>query len=345
MGWFSIHHLDRTARQILALILLAVVLYAAAAVGLAYAAGFSAIGHRLASAAWWWLVPAAAAVALGFCGYYFGYRGIVKAGEGPQIGRASLLAVVTAGFSGFLAHGRTAVDEFAMQAGGAGKRETKVRVSALAGFEQAILTLIVCPAAIVAVALGTSSPRPNYAWPWAVIPPLGFLIAFWSARRYGDRLRRRRNGWRGHVGVFLGSVRVIFGILRRPRESGYAVLGMAAFWAADMFALWAATAAFGIQMSVLTLIVCFGTGMIFTRRTGPLGGVGIILAVLVASLWNGGGVPLAAGTLGVAFYNLFVFWLPLPAAIAVLPRLRTLQARAEELTDSDSRTGEPALQR
>jgi uncharacterized membrane protein YbhN (UPF0104 family) len=341
--WFSVHHLDRSAKQIMALILLSAAFYAAAGVGMAYAAGFSAVQQRLATARWWWLAPAVGAVAAGFFGYYLGYRGISEAEEGPQLGRSAWLAVVTAGFGGFLAHGGTAVDEFAMQAGGAGERETKVRVSALGGFEQGVLALIVCPAAIVAVALGTSSPRPGYAWPWAVIPPLGFCLAMWLAERYRDRLRGRK-GWRGHVGVFLDSIHVILGIMRRPHGCGFAFVGMGLFWAADMFAVWASTAAFGLHMSVLTLIVCFGTGMIFTRRTGPLGGVGIILAALAATFWNGGGVPLAAATLGVALYNLLVFWIPLPGAILALPKLRALQAQAEKANGAAQlEKGQPAL--
>lgn len=344
MRWLSVHHLDRTAKEIVALILLAAVLYAGAGVGMAYVAGFGAVQHRLATAEWWWLALAAGAVVLGFSGYYLGYHGIASTEGGPQIGRSALLAVVTAAFGGFLAHGGTAVDEFAMQAGGADERETKVRVSALGGFEQGVLALIVCPAAIVAVALGVSLPRPNYSWPWAVIPPLGFLAVIWLAERHRDGLRRR-TGWRGRLGVFYDSVHVTAEILRHPRGCGYAVAGMGVFWAADMFALWSATAAFGLHMSALVLIVCFGTGMIFTRRTGPLGGVGIILAALVATLWNGGGVPFSAGTLGVAAYGALTFWIPLPAAIAVLPRLRALRARAEHSAKGATHIGasEPAL--
>ncbi len=345
MRWLSIHHLDRTANQIAALILLAALLYAAAGVGMAYAAGFGAVQRRLVTADWWWLGPAAGAVVLAFSGYYLAYRGIARAEGGPRIGSSALLAVVTAGFGGFLAHGGTAVDEFAMRAGGADERETKVRVSALAGFEHGVLALIVCPAAIVAVALGRSFPRSDYSWPWAVIPPLGFAITIWLAERYRDRLRNRR-GWRRHVGVFFDSTHVVLEVMRIPRQHRYALFGMVVFWAADMFALWAATAAFGVQMSVLTLIVCAGTGMVFTRRTGPLGGVGIISAALVATLWNGGGVPLAAGTLGVAAYGAFTFWIPLPGALAVIPKLRALRVQGEDAASRDlalEEEGEPAL--
>lgn len=41
--WLSAHHEDRDAKQIVGLILLAALLYAAGIVGMAYVAGFSAI--------------------------------------------------------------------------------------------------------------------------------------------------------------------------------------------------------------------------------------------------------------------------------------------------------------
>lgn len=345
MSWFSAHHVDRDAKQIAGLILLAALLYAAGIVGMAYVAGFSAIQHRLATAHWWWLAPSFAAVVVAFCGYYFAYRGIAEAEGGPRIDRRSLLAVVTAGFGGFLAQGGTALDDFAMRAGGAGKREAKVRVSALAGFEHGVLAMIVCPASIISVALGQQIPRPDFTWPWAIIPPLGFGAAIWAAERYRERLRQRK-GWRRRVGMFFDAVHVVFENLRNPRKHGSAVLGMAVYWGGDMFGLWAATAAFGFHIGVLAVIVAIGTGMIFTRRTGPLGGAGIVCVALVATLWNAAGVPFAAATLGVAFFRFFTLWVPLPASLAALPTLRALGRNGEGASGRGTSTdeGEPALQ-
>jgi hypothetical protein len=68
-----------------------------------------------------------------------------------------------------------------------------------------------------------------------------------------------------------------------------------------MFTLWAATRAFGFQMSALDAVVCLGTGMILTRRTAPLAGAGVMMVALTPSLWYGGAVPFAAATHGVAF--------------------------------------------
>jgi hypothetical protein len=164
-----------------------------------------------------------------------------------------------------------------------------VRVSALAGFEYGVLALIVCPASIAALLLGLRIPKPDFTWPWAIIPPVGFGVVMWVAERYRQRLRKRK-GWRGRVGIFLDAVHVIFEILRNPREYWSSVLGMGIYWGAEMFALWAATSAFGFQMSALSVIVAVGTGMIFTRRTAPLGGEGLMLVALVAhALVRGGG--------------------------------------------------------
>lgn len=344
-NWLSVHHVDRDARHITGLIVLVALLYCAAGVGMAYVAGFGAVQHRLASAHWWWLAPSFAAVLLAFVGYYFAYRGIAGAEGGPEIERSSLLAVVTAGFGGFLAQGGTALDDFAMRAGGADPREANVRVSALAGFEHGVLAMIVCPAAIVAVAMGLHIPKPDFTWPWAIIPPIGFGAAMWAAERYRKRLQERK-GWRGRVGVFLDAVHVVYVNLRNPRQHWSSVLGMGLYWGADMFALWAATSAFGFQMSALSVILCIGTGMLFTRRTGPLGGAGIMVVALVATLWYGGAVPFAAATLGVAAYRLFTLWVPLPAALAALPKLRALGREGEDSSGGGTRAdkGEPALQ-
>jgi hypothetical protein len=124
-SWFSAHHVDHNARQLFGLILLVALLYCAAGVGMAYVAGWDAVQDRLASAQWWWLAPSFGGVLISFGGYYFAYRGIAEAEGGPEIERGALLAVVTAGFGGLLAYGATALDDFAMRAGGADKREAK----------------------------------------------------------------------------------------------------------------------------------------------------------------------------------------------------------------------------
>lgn len=340
------HFVNKTWRSLAGLMLLIAVLFAAGAVGMAYVAGFGAVQARLAHARWWWLVPSVAGVLVAFIGYFFAYRAIDRVKDGPKLEFPSLLAVVTAGFGGFLAQGGTALDEFAMRAGGAERREAHVRVSALAGFEHGALALIVCPASIAALVVGGTFPRADFVWPWAVIPPLGFTLAIWLAERYRKRLRNR-DGWRGKLGMFYDAIHLVWEIMRRPTAYGYAVAGMMLYWAGDMFALWASTRAFGFEMTALDVILAVGTGTVFTRRTAPLAGAGLVLVALVATLWNAAGVPFAAATLGVAAYRALTLFGPMPFGLAALPKLRALGARGEDSEGKGTSTtkgGEPALQ-
>jgi hypothetical protein len=345
MGLLSTHHVNRTRPQLIGLIALVAVLYVAAVVGMAYVAGFDSVRVRLENADWWWLVPSFAAIVVSFVGYYFAYRGLQRVEEGLQLDTPAQLAVVTAGFGGFLARGGTALDEFAMRAGGAGKRESKVRTTALAGFEHGMLAIIVCPAAIVALLTGVVIPRTDFTWPWALIPPPAFVIAILVAERYREQLRNR-GGWRRWVGMFFDTAHLVYALLRRPHRHWPALAGMALFWGADMFALWAATAAFGFQMTALAVIVATGTGMLVTRRTAPLAGAGLMTVALVPTFWYGAAVPFASATLGVAAYRLFTLWLPLPASLAALPKLRELGRSGEDSSGRGTRTtrGEPALE-
>ncbi len=345
MRLLSTHHVNRTWPQLAGLVAVVAGFYAASGIGMAYVAGFDAVHSRLVHAQWWWLGPSFGGVVLAFFGYYFAYRGIKWAESGPELDPPALLAVVIAGFGGFLAHGGTALDEFAMRAGGADKREAKVRVGALAGFEHGVLAMIVCPASIIALALGVVVPRTDFTWPWAIVPIPAFILVTWLAERYRERLRRR-GGWRRVVANFFDAVHLVYTVLTNPRRHGPALAGMALYWGADMFALWAATAAFGFHMSALSVIVALGTGMIFTRRTAPLAGGGLITVALVPTLWYGAAVPFAAATLGVVAYRFFTLWAPLPGSFAAIPKLRELGRRGEDAGGTGTHTdkGEPALQ-
>jgi uncharacterized membrane protein YbhN (UPF0104 family) len=96
-----------------------------------------------------------------------------------------------------------------------------------------------------------------------------------------------------------------------------------------MFALWAATAAFGYRMTFLSVIIALGTAMLFTRRTAPLAGAGVMILALVPTLWYVAAVPYAAATLGVVAYRVFTLWIPLPGTFAALPKLREMRRSAE----------------
>ena len=320
--WISVPHMSRCGAGLSLLIVLAVLLQLAAGVGLAYVAGFSQVSAALGNIRWVWLVALVGALFVSFAGYYCAYRGIFRVEEGPTLSRRNMRAVVVAGFGGFLAHGGGALDQYVLEAAGASRRDAKVRATALAGLEQGVLAVGVCAAAIAILASGLAQPPPGATVPWAIIPVPGFLVAFWAAGRYRARFRDRA-GWRGAVASFLDSVYLIRVLFLRPHRWAPTLLGMALFWAAEAFAAWAALAAFGVEMSAAALIVGFGTGMVFTRRIGPLGGAGVLVLVLPPALWYSG-APLAAAVAGVFAYQVLFLWLPMPVALALLPTLRAM---------------------
>jgi len=98
---------------------------------------------------------------------------------------------------------------------------------------------------------------------------------------------------------------------------------MALFWAADAFAAWAGLAAFGYRMGAAPLVVGFATGMVFTRRTGPLAGAGILALCLPLTMWASG-APLAVAVTGIFAYRVLALWLPMPASLALLPAMRRM---------------------
>jgi hypothetical protein len=188
-------------------------------------------------------------------------------------------------------------------------------------------------AAIVLLIEGGRKPPLDFTIPWAVGPTVGFAAALWAAERYRDRLRGR-DGWRGKLSILLDAAHLIGEMFRHPLQYAAAISGMLLYWLGDMWALWVAMAAFGFRMNAATEMVAFGTAMIVTRRTGPLGGAGILDAALAATLWYCG-APWVAAVLGTFSYRFFAIWLPQPLSFLMLPRLREL---LEGSPDADAPT-------
>ena len=344
IGWLSGDYLHRRETETGGLLVLAAVLQISAAVGMAYVAGFSDVASALARVSWPWLVGSAAAIGLSFAGYYFAYCGVYEVDGGPRLGRRQMRAVVVGGFGGFLAHGGPALDDYALRAAGAEERDAKVRVTALAGMEHGVLAILGTAAGITVLALGLSHPPADFSIPWSVLPVPGFAIAFWAAERYRDGLRHQ-HGWRGKIGVFLDSIHLNRLLFLRPKDHSPAVAGMTMFWLADAFAMWAALAGFGFHMNPAPMFIGFATGLVFTRRTGPLGGAGILMVVLPVTLWVSG-APLAAAVVAVFAYRVLSLWLPMPFALASLPTLRQMgEAGAPHAEGEVEVPNEPALRR
>jgi hypothetical protein len=314
--------IERRGSQLAMLLVLALVLDLAAGTGLAYVDGFSSVRAAVGDFQWVWLPAVIGALGLSFAGYYYAYEGIFTVAGGPTLSGPQMRTVVTVGFGGFLAHGGGLLDQYALEGAGADQREAKTRVSGLAGLEHGILSLGGTVMAIIVLAQGSDKPPLDFTLPWAVIPVPGFLIAFWLAEKYRDRFRGRE-GWRGALGNFLESIHLIRVMFANLRHYGVALAGMAVFWAADAFAAWAGMAAFGFRMNAASMFVGFATGMVFTRRTGPLAGAGILTLCLPLTLWYSG-APFAVAIAGMFTYRILALWLPMPASLALLPRLRKM---------------------
>jgi hypothetical protein len=307
-------------------ILLAAGLNAAAVAGLADIAGFRAVYTSLTRIQWPWLGAVPAALAVSAAGYYFAYRSIYAVEGGPELSRRQLTAMVAVGFGGLFDTGGIRPDGLVLQAAGASRRDAVVRVTALAGLEQAMLALYGCAAAITWLCLGRPGLPVDITLPWAVIPLPAFAAAFWLASR--SRIRRAgRAGWRARLSVFLDAVLLIRALFARPVRNRGATGGMALFWAGDALAAWAGLAAFGLLMNGAALLVGYATGMVATRRTAPLAGAGTLTLILPLTIWASG-APLATAITGVAAYRILCFWLPLPAALASLPVLRQTTSQA-----------------
>jgi uncharacterized membrane protein YbhN (UPF0104 family) len=345
MSMWSRHQVHTKLAKLGLLTLAAALLFVGAAVGMAYVAGFDGVRHALEQPSWPWLVASLGGVALSFVGYYFGYRGLASVEDGPDdLDLRSRLAIVVAGFGGFLAHGGGALDEFVMRAAGASKREARVRVTLLAGLEHGMLSVPCTVAAVVLVATGRHKPGFDFSIPWVVGPAVGFAIAFWAAERYRERYRDA-DGWRERLGVLLDAIHLVRTMVFTPRTSGPALAAFVLYWITDIFALWAGMAAFGFHMNLASATVAFGTAMIVTRRTGPLGGAGILMVALPPTLWVSG-APWTPAVLGTFAYRVFTLWLPMPASFYALPTLRTLGERAADTPGEGTALDkkEPALQ-
>ncbi|HEY5694071.1 MAG TPA: hypothetical protein VIR14_06135 [Gaiellaceae bacterium] len=351
MGILSHSNVGARSHRLLLLTALAVLLYVGGGVGMAYIAGFDRVWHAAQNPSWPWLAASLGGVVLAFVGYYFGYRGVGRIEGGPDdLSHADRLAVVAAGFGGFLAHGGVGIDRAVMRAAGGSKREARVRVTLLGGLEHLVLAIPCSIAAIVLIVQGVWKPPLDFLIPWAVGPALGFGVAYWAAERYRDRLRGR-GGWREKLSVLLDAAHLIGAMFRSPGRYADAIAGMLVYWLGDMWALWAGMAAFGFRMNAASLMVAFGTAMIVTRRTGPLGGAGLLGVAIAATVWYSG-APWPAAVLGTFSYRFFALWPPQPLSFLMLPRLRRLLESAPDADaptaaerDAGERTGEPALRR
>ena len=329
-----VSHLWRP-RRLTALVLLAAGLAAGALAGLSWTAGFHAVLVRLVHPHWLWLGVAVAGEVVAYLGYTAAYREVARADDGAELGAPRAAALVAAGFGVFVHGGGFALDRAALRHAGLSEREARRRVLGLGMLEYAVLapaTLV----ASVAVLLLHGSVSSSLTVPWVVGVPVGAALAL-TALRYRERVA----GW-PLVGKpadrALHALALVLGLLRAPHRHGLALVGTLAYWSGDIFCLWATLHAFSARTPpVAQLVVGYATGYALTRRALPLGGAGVVEALLPFSLeWLG--IALAPAVVAVFAYRLINLWLPIVPALAGLPTLRSLERGRNRPRAAVSRT-------
>ena len=316
-------HLERSPREMAAFIALGAGLAAAAVVGVAWAAGFSAVAERLREVDAWWLLPAVGAEVLAYIGYVLAYRQVARVEGGPVLPHRRALALVATGFGVFVARGGFAVDLHAFREECVDEREARVRVLGLGALEYALLAPATCIVAILLLFDHVRTPASVLTMPWAIAVPAGGVLAL-LALRLRDRLRGRR-GWREALSQWLDSIHFLRQLfLRLEHLTG--PLGAAIYWFGDIACLALCLRAYmGHFPSIAPLLIGYATGYALTRRTLPLAGAGAVEALLpFALLWTG--TPLAAAVPAVLAYRIVNFWLPIVPAVFGLRALRAAAA-------------------
>jgi uncharacterized membrane protein YbhN (UPF0104 family) len=303
--------------------LIAVALYAGAAVGLAAIPGYGVLERVLGSVRWPWIAASAGGVGAAFAGYLLAWRGIARAGGGPVLNRRQRFSVVLVGFAGFVGRGGSAIDRYAFLASGADEREADVRIAGLDALEHVPLAVACCASAIFLLAQGRTDPPPlDFVWPWAVAPPAGAAAAAAITARYRGRWRDA-GGLLRYAGLALDGMGLLWTLVTNRRLGPAALAGMTLFWAGEIFALWAGLAAFGVMLSLPEIILADAIGYVLTRRAAPFGGAGFLDITLTMCLWASG-APLAAAIAGTFTYRFFSLFPLMPCCFAALPALRAL---------------------
>jgi uncharacterized membrane protein YbhN (UPF0104 family) len=309
-------YLEHQPAHLLLFVVLGGLLAGGALAGLTALAGFREVVEQLAHPHWFWLAIALSASGISYLGYVLAYRETAFTGRGPHPSLRHVGALVAGGFGLFIPRGGFALDFEALKRAGIPPREARVRTLSLSTLEYAVLA----PAAFAVAVMLLVQGQPvelGVRLPWAFGVPVGAGIALLLVGRRGDL--QRAGGWRQRLAHALDGIVHTLRLWRRPHHALLAFAGMAVYWAADIFVLWACLAVFSPHGSphVTEVILGYATGYALTRRALPLAGAGAVEAMLpFALVWIG--VGLSTAIIAVFAYRVFNLWLPLvPAAAAV----------------------------
>jgi putative heme transporter len=110
--------------------------------------------------------------------------------------------------------------------------------------------------------------------------------------------------------------------VRLLRAHDLRLIGAVGYWGFDAAVLWATLHAFGTSPALPVVVLAYFVGQVANTLPLPGSVSGGIAGVLVAF-----GVPAAVALAAVLAYRTVAVWLPLPPALAALPRFRSTLAR------------------
>jgi uncharacterized membrane protein YbhN (UPF0104 family) len=247
-----------------------------------------------------WIVVVAIAEAASFLPYMLAYRQMtVVAGLRPPK-LPVIIAVVLSGFGPFVVGGGFRLDQAALTKVYGDRQTARVQVAGLIALEWGVLAPFACLSAIVLL-IGGADVMGSLVWPWALCVPVGFALGLWLTVP-GRRLPLLRRS--GPIAGALDGVGMLHQLIRAPGRTSPAWLSMTLYWAAEIVALDAAVRRFGLDLSLVRVVLAYGTGYVVTRRSLPLAGAAITEVLLTFALhWVG--APLGPALAAVVSYRLF----------------------------------------
>ena len=313
--------LERVEERPVALSCLALAVAGGASAGMAIVAGPNAVREVLEDVAPLWLAVLVAAQVVSYASYTVAHRWAMMVRGRGELTSGTVLRMAAYGAGATSLRGGFSIDRRALRGAGASRRRANVRVLGLGVLEYAVLA----PAAWACAVLLLGDPHVQKAVtiPWALGVPLGSIAALWlsSSARPGHP---SRSGWlRRALDDALGALELLGELLRHPLRRHVPWLAMGVHWLAEVFSLWAALRAFGLDPSLDVVVLGYATGYALTPRSMPLAGTGVTEVLLPLSLlWVG--LPLAHAVVSVFAYRIVRLVLAMPPAIAARERVQAL---------------------
>lgn len=315
------------------LLTIGAILSGAALFAVASVAGWSNVLRVAVHARWGFIIAAPICIIVSHLGYALAYREVARVESGPDLGRDELVAIVASGFGLVSPKGGFALDQRELSKRGLSRREAQLRVRILGTLEYAVLAPATFAAALY-MFLDKMNAQTGLLPSWIIGFPVGAAVALSALilyRRSGRTTSKgsgsRRSSWPKPLQRWLEAIDEMVKLLRSWPAGPLAIAGMALYWVCEIAALGVCMEVFAHKRgAVAVLLVGYATGYSLTRRSLPLGGAGVVEALLPFALsWVG--FPLAAAILGVVAYRIFNLWTGVIPATLAWHRLKTVAPR------------------